>query len=260
MQQSLIGKNPSAKHMIQQEEIIGLIKGTVPFSHKTLSRLSDVIKEYPYFQAAHLLLSLNLLRLKDSHFQSVLPKTAIYVPDRRQLFLRIENKFIAPALLETLEKSTPTIDTSFELIDIFLSGRVEKPTLKNIEPEPAPASTDYISYFFSQKTETKEAPPLQYQDTIDKFLEKDAISPVKIILNRSDEREEEQPAPISEQSTEGVGVFTETLAKIYIKQKKYNKALEIIRKLNLIYPEKSRYFAEQIRFLEKLIIYTNKTN
>ena len=47
--------------------------------------------------------------------------------------------------------------------------------------------------------------------------------------------------------------FTETLARIYIKQKKYDRALEIIRSLYLNYPEKSIYFADQIRFLEKLV-------
>ena len=48
--------------------------------------------------------------------------------------------------------------------------------------------------------------------------------------------------------------FTETLAKIYVKQQRYDKALEIIKKLNLKYPKKNAYFADQIRFLEKLII------
>jgi predicted Zn-dependent protease len=48
--------------------------------------------------------------------------------------------------------------------------------------------------------------------------------------------------------------FTETLAHIYIKQGKYNKAIEIIRRLSLNVPEKNRYFADQIRFLEKLIL------
>ena len=48
--------------------------------------------------------------------------------------------------------------------------------------------------------------------------------------------------------------LTETLAKIYIKQHRYEKALEIIKKLSLNYPKKNAYFADQIRFLEKLII------
>ena len=53
---------------------------------------------------------------------------------------------------------------------------------------------------------------------------------------------------------EGEDYFTETLAKIYVKQQRYDKALEIIKKLNLKYPKKNTYFADQIRFLEKLII------
>ena len=53
---------------------------------------------------------------------------------------------------------------------------------------------------------------------------------------------------------ENDGYFTETLAKIYIRQGKYEKALEIIRRLNLNFPKKNVYFADQIRFLEKLII------
>ena len=52
--------------------------------------------------------------------------------------------------------------------------------------------------------------------------------------------------------------FTETLSRIYIKQKKYEKAYKIIQQLSLNYPEKNSYFADQIRFLEKLIINTSK--
>ncbi len=48
--------------------------------------------------------------------------------------------------------------------------------------------------------------------------------------------------------------FTETLARIYIKQGRYEKALEIIKRLNLNIPKKNAYFADQIRFLEKVII------
>ena len=52
--------------------------------------------------------------------------------------------------------------------------------------------------------------------------------------------------------------FTETLAKIYIRQKKYDKALKIIKRISLKYPKKSAYFADQIRFLETLIINVKK--
>ena len=42
------------------------------------------------------------------------------------------------------------------------------------------------------------------------------------------------------------------------KQKQYEKAINIFKRLNLKYPEKSVYFADQIRFLEKIIHLNSK--
>ena len=48
-------------------------------------------------------------------------------------------------------------------------------------------------------------------------------------------------------------MFTETLARIYIKQGYYSKALFIYKKLSLKFPEKSSYFAGQIKKIEDRI-------
>ena len=69
------------------------------------------------------------------------------------------------------------------------------------------------------------------------------------------DEEEETDENVNDES-----YFTETLARIYIKQGRYSQALEIIKRLNLAYPKKNAYFADQIRFLEKLIINNNKKN
>ena len=59
-----------------------------------------------------------------------------------------------------------------------------------------------------------------------------------------------QKEPAAEESP----ALTESFARILIKNRNYEKALEIIQGLNLNNPEKSVYFADQIRFLKKLIL------
>ncbi len=48
--------------------------------------------------------------------------------------------------------------------------------------------------------------------------------------------------------------LSESLAKIYIKRGRYDKAFEIIHNLSLNNPKKNVYFADQLRFLRKLML------
>jgi tetratricopeptide (TPR) repeat protein len=108
-----------------------------------------------------------------------------------------------------------------------------------VNEEPTP-------YQLTELPEEEPIKPLKQQDLIDKFI---ASNP-KIHL--SDKFEYEEPQNLT-QNEVSESVFTESLAKIYIKQGQYEKALHIFEKLNLKYPEKNTYFADQIRFLTKII-------
>jgi hypothetical protein len=242
---------------MQLEEIIGLINAQIPFDNGTLSRLSGVIEEYPYFQAAHLLYTLNLQAEKDTRMLAEIRKTACYVGDRKKLFYLIEKDFLILLRSETeKEESRAISDSPFDLIDLFLAGKGAE--MKNEFSIPVAdsqlASTDYMSYFFSKETQnqTLNVEPMRHQDAIDRFISEDEKSGVKIILKDKGTKGEELLPDIDKEI--GNRFFSETLAKIYLKQKKYTKALEIIIKLSLVYPEKNAYFADQIRFLEKLVI------
>ena len=47
-------------------------------------------------------------------------------------------------------------------------------------------------------------------------------------------------------------LMTETLAKVYLEQKKYKKAIQAYKILSLKYPEKSGFFADRIKAVEKI--------
>lgn len=98
--------------------------------------------------------------------------------------------------------------------------------------------------------ETKE--PDEASDIIATTVE--SIDEVYESEEENDFEEEDSPEETRDSDDLDDSCFTETLARIYIKQQKYEKALEIIKKLSLNYPKKNAYFADQIRFLEKLII------
>ncbi len=67
---------------------------------------------------------------------------------------------------------------------------------------------------------------------------------------------EEKPRPRPQKAAQPSedSLLSESLAKIFIKQGRYERAFEIISNLSLKFPEKSIYFADQLRFLQKLII------
>ena len=128
------------------------------------------------------------------------------------------------------------------------------------KPTPADAAVDYVAYLMESEPEGEmmpgEIPQMPGQDLIDSFINSDKG---RIVLNEGpllapeDEKVEEFVEKDPEEE-----YFTETLARIYIKQGRYSKALEIIQRLSLQFPKKNAYFADQIRFLEKLIINNNK--
>jgi hypothetical protein len=249
---------------MQAEEMIGLMEGQIPFDKATLSQLSSVLEEYPYFQTAHILYTLNLQANKDTNTLSEIRKTACYAGNRRKFFYLIEKDFLSLLLAQTgnkKEKEQPFSDiNSFDLIDIFLEKKGQHITSKRpvIHPDKQLPLTDYMAYAFSDEhSNQKPAVPFENQEIIDSFIAKGETSKPR----RAEEKDEESNREIlipKVDNEDGTNFFSITLAKIYLKQKKYDRALEIIRKLSLVYPEKSIYFADQIRFLERLVIHKKK--
>ncbi len=234
-----------------------LIKHPEAMNKETLYDLRSLTARYPYYQTARLLMLQNLYLLHESSFDDELRRAAIYITDRKVLFNLVEASHYQ--LRANRDNDTANVaegDRTLSLIDQFLSnvpdqehGRKER----GRRPTAADATVDYAAYLLEQdSTEdnqtTGATPEMRGQNLIDNFIEKDEQ---RIQLQ---EEPEYVPQLTDESAKTGEeSYFTETLARIYIKQGRYSKALEIIKRINLNYPKKSVYFADQIRFLEKLI-------
>ena len=142
-------------------------------------------------------------------------------------------------------------DRTATLIDSFLEKNPDNQPKRRLTLTDA--ASDYAAYLEQQEEETLQTPPIS--DAAEKTPQPSAKKTVGEIKKPEIPLPEpvENPLPTAKNESESK-YFTETLAKIYIKQGKYEEAVEIMRKLSADNPKKSCYFADQIRFLEKVVI------
>ena len=231
-----------------------LVNHPEKLNRDTLYELRAIVARYPYFQTARLLMLNNMYLLHEPDFGIELKRSVLFMADRRALCRLIEGEGrIEPD--DRLVPEEPSVDRTMTLIDAFLGTLPEDA----LSPDPLAQSIaggDYMMQYLNDTDMSEEDTPLV-----------DIIGQLSGNVSESAETSESKASEASS-SDDAINVlmpeetldesyFTETLAKIYIKQKKYSRALEIIRSLYLQFPEKNAYFADQIRFLEKLIINNN---
>jgi hypothetical protein len=149
-----------------------------------------------------------------------------------------ENKKEEPAPIKAKVKTTP--ETDLKLGKPIPFTKKEKHsftewlqlTSKTSEQEP-------------EENVMEELEKKKKFDLLDKFLEKNP----KIVPAENTKANVDIKASTKFDKNE---LMTETLAKVYLEQKKYKKAIQAFKILSLKYPEKSGFFADQIRAVKKL--------
>ena len=222
-------------------DLYRLMESPALLTEDTLQQLKQIVDEFPYFQIARMLYLKNLAVLNDIRFGAELKKMAIYVPDRRKLFTLIEGERFG-LQLQSAKEENPTREDAFSLIDAFLSNREEEEpkTDASLLFQPS-VSSDYIYWSLTKENgqveekEEEEEVRLQHHDLIDSFIKNEEQRTPGSGLNLDMETtgapvpgnlaelEENQHKPLDD------SYFTETLAHIYVKQKRYEKALQIIK-------------------------------
>lgn len=235
-------------------EVSELIKGKMRLDSDTLVELKELVDRYPFFQTARLLYIVNLFVLRSKDFVEELKKGSVFITDRRTLFSIIEGKnydieYDGNVLSDRIETEGDE-NRTISLIDNFLSAHDETSSGKTtrVSPSIADLTTDYTSFLMQQEDETTqtddEKPKLKGEELIDSFIEE---TKGKQRVEIGELASEFKSPEISDEDEE---IYTENMVNIYIKQGRYEQALEILRKICLTNPKKTVNFATLIKLLE----------
>ena len=246
-------------------EITYILNKPYALNEKQTIALEAILHEFPYFQAARVLHLKGLLNQDSFRYNYELKKTAANTTDRTILF-----EFITSNEFTTIQNNL--IDEEIENINnisVVQSEIIEE--TKNLDSEKTEENDLRIGkplsfeksekHSFQEWLQLTKIAPIEREESseikefkeekqkkieiIDRFIELNPkISPVKESVKT--------PSNININNDEPTHLMTETLAKVYLEQKKFNKAIQAYEILILKYPEKSSFFADRIKKIKDL--------
>jgi hypothetical protein len=276
---------------MNRNDFLHIMENPAGFDSRLMGEVKELIGIFPYFQSAHLLFLKALHDNDDVRFGDLLKSSSLHVADREVLYYllqpsRPQNKlkdevraeYVSPAdtgksVIES-DRNSNEIITGIEndnQVTIEENGDEENPIGMVIlsdddYPEELSVTDDKDPVRFHDdnlleldqenslpsgdaRDQPAEDPKKIQSELIDRFI----IANPRIEPNREKKEVilEDRSVPVFEEG----GLVTETLAKIYVDQGYYSRAIDIFEKLSLKFPEKSSYFATQI---EKVKEYLNK--
>ncbi len=237
--------------------------------------LDTVLEAFPYFQSARVLKLKHLYNQDSFSYNYALKVSAAYTTDRSVLF-----DFITSASFVSVQKGLYEKKLE-ELMNMNVVGSehlvvdANQPTPNALE-QSILTSINKATATDEQKAEEKLAigKPLEFskneKHSFQEWLQLSRLKPIERENNNASVNEEKKKklelidkfiennpkiTPIAKDATGPVietfsddttYLMTETLARVYLEQKKYSKAIQAYEILILKYPEKSGFFADRI--------------
>lgn len=241
------------------------------------AELKSIINEYPYFQAARALYLKGLKNQDSFKYNNELKITASHTTDRTILFSYItSNDFnykkedihqqISEKITEEklINKTESVNKTSIEKPTKLKEKTIGEDIIKAKESLEIGKPISFSStenHSFSEWLQISSRKPIVREtnktfkktvkkgDLINKFIQNNPkIKPLA--------KDKTIAIPIKKNKQDS-SLMTATLAKVYLEQKKYENAIQAYRILSLKYPEKSSFFADQIKRIQ--ILQKNKS-
>ncbi|WP_158838897.1 hypothetical protein [Polaribacter sp. L3A8] len=259
---------------------INLIDNKIKIQEVETVELKTVVEKYPYFQAARAL-HLKGLKNQDSFkYNNELKITASYTTDRTVLFNYItSNDFngkkedIHQQIVEKLSEekiskaptpiAEPSLKKSIEAAEKINEIKVDEIKTELEIGKPIPFSSTENHSFREWLQISARKPIVRQVKETDKRVEK--LTEKEDLINNFIEnnpkitplaKDKIVTVPVAKNSQDS-SLMTQTLAKVYLEQKKYENAMQAYRILSLKYPEKSGFFADQIKRIQ--ILQKNKS-
>ena len=251
-------------------DYIKLLNNSKVINDKQTLILETIVQEFPFFQSARALYLKGLYNQESFRYNYELKKTAAHTTDRTVLFEFITSddfKIFQQEVYDKYQAEIHNIDVSdFEHIqEVKVATQEIKAEPETIEEKleiGKPLSFEKSeTHSFSEWLQLSKMAPIHREeekksseisaelekklDLIEKFIELNPkISPAKESTS--------VPANIAKSNEMPSSIMTETLAQIYLEQKKYTKAIQAYEILILKYPEKSSFFADRIKNIKIL--------
>ncbi|ARV06683.1 hypothetical protein BTO04_08240 [Polaribacter sp. SA4-10] len=248
---------------------INLLEKKQQIQQLETAELKSVVEEFPYFQSARALYLKGLRNQNSFKYNNELKVTAAYTSDRTVLFNFITAKDfnskkedIHKQILEKISKKVVKENTLEITEDVVIN-----PTETIEEVEEKLEIGKPISFLTTESNSFNQWLQLSVQKPIARTVEKIEEKTIKkasiidtFIKNNPKikplSKDKNITVPVA-QNTHDSALMTETLAKVYLEQKKYQNAIQAYRILSLKYPEKSGFFADQIKRVQ--ILQKNKS-
>ena len=226
------------------KSLFSLIEQFDPNSKDHLSQFEELSKIYPNFHLLRMYYLKALQHQEVSRFDKSLSQTSIATYDRELLYQFIESNLTSKKISKNkrqIGKDKPKRNTSNHNAK---EKNVDEKKKSNDLLSKTLKFSEWAIYLKSKNQSSKKNNLDNFQ-LFDDFLKiKERIIPDKNFKNKED---------LSKKSwSSNYELMTETLAKVFVKQKKFRKAIQAYEILGLKYPEKNSLFANQIREIKKL--------
>ena len=175
---------------MQAKEFINYIKNPNSLEKNSVKELQKLVNDFPYFQSAHLLLSLASKKWDASVYQKSLKKTAIVVTNRSHLFNLIQQFEISNTVIEDSYHQKLVVEEVLEPIDSTKELNILKATELLIENSDSEISETE----FQQKTKPNAEEVLENEiakQVVSAIVEKQMfnLSDTQLVFNQNKEPE-----------------------------------------------------------------------